>query len=493
MSAPGTALTRLYPGATTAIVVGSAAADPAPDLRGCRAVLWCHTSPAPHPTLALPAGAKLFPLPLAQAEPAALEQFLRLDARHLPSLHVQPAALADPAYQPLLARLTTLLAEHHRARVTRQQDGYRWQSHLLQNLPAYATHRLPENWRGALAGHPAFVCGAGPSLDISAPRLAAAAERGVVFAADSALRTLARHGVAADFVVSIDVAKLPEKCLPATHHPARAVLSSVSPPAWHHALPGATPVYVANRQITLDWLDTLGLARPPLAATESCGSTALDLARFLGCAPIYLFGLDLALTSTQRHTTSADASIYTHSGFDASQEHPRIPGNYAATVPSHAAGDWHALDARLATWPAGLVHNVNDRGARLGNTTLVPTATFTCTVPALPKASLLAALPAPTPPDAAVLARAFIQVQDAGRRVHEALPAVRGAFTRGGPASAAEALRGLFADRTIGRALGGFALKLMPHLLPPTEGDPATWQIYIDELAALAALAQTVR
>jgi len=493
MSQPAPSLTRLFPGATTAIVVGPLTAPPEAEFQACRAVLWISAGAHGATTPNLPPPPRLRLLALDEATPAALEAFVRLDPRHLPSLHVTPQGLADPRHAPLLDQLTALLADHHRARVTRQQDAFRWQSHLLRNLPHYAASRWPEAWRGWLAGWPAFVCGAGPSLDVSAPRLAACAGGGVVLAADSALHTLARHGIAADFVVSIDVAKQPAKCLPATHRPRRAVLSAVSPPDWHEALPSPAPVYVSNRQLTLDWLHTQGVNAPAAAASESCGSTALELARFLGCAPIFVFGLDLALSQTQRHTTGADPALYTQSGFDAGQRHPEVPGNYAERVPSHASGDWRELNARLATWPAGLVYNVTDRGARLSQTTVVHPADFTPPEPRAGAAERLAALPAPEPAPQQAWAQACAQLRDAGARAAATVPAAQAALATGGPGQVAAVLRPLLVDPLIGRMLGGFSLKIMPHLLPPIEGTTAEWQVLIEELGAIARLARDLR
>lgn len=490
-SLPG--LTRIFPGATTAIVVGPPPLAPGTDFRAFRAVLWISAAPHAAAPAHLPPPPRLRLLSPEEATPAALEAFIRLDPRHLPSLHVSPLGLADPRQAPLLAQLTALLADHHRARVTRQQDAFRWQSHLLRNLPRYAAARWPEAWRGALTGWPAFVCGAGPSLDVSAPRLAACAHGGVVLAADSALHTLARHGITADLVVSIDVAKEPAKCLPASHLPHRAILSAVSPPAWNDALPGPGPVYVSNRQLTLDWLDTQGVSHPAVAATESCGSTALELARFLGCAPIAVFGLDLALSQTQRHTSGADASLYTQSGFDPGQRYPEVPGNYAERVPSHASADWSALDARLTAWPAGLVHNVNDRGARLANTTLIHPADFNLPISRTGAAEQLAALPPPEPAPLPAWPQACAQLRAAAGRAAAVVPAARAALASGGPDQAATLLRPLLTDAVTGRMLGGFSLKIMPHLLPPIEGDTSLWRALIDELETIAGLASDLR
>jgi hypothetical protein len=394
-------LHRPFPGATTCIVIGQPEADLVTELARYRHVLWLTDSNSAQ-TVRTHRVAKSFQRVLVDELPAdgietVLTQFIGYDARHLPSLYVMNGVQDrnTTAYSTVIDAIHEAFQSHHVARVTRQKDGFTWQKHLLQNVSAFVQRRLPAAWEGALHGQPAFVCGAGPSLDVTAPRLAAIADRGVVFAADSALRALARHGISIDFAVSIDAAKQPAKCLAPDSLPERVVLASVSPPAWCDALPIDRCFFVSGRQVTEDWLATQGVVRTATAAQENCGSTALELARFLGCAPIYLFGLDLAVDSANpasRHNAAADATIYTNSGFNPAQQLPTVPGNYAARVPTFAAGDWRALDERLAEWPAGLVFNVNDRGARYRNTTLVHPDQFVPNTPTTIKNTLLAHL-----------------------------------------------------------------------------------------------------
>ena len=484
-----------FPGATTALLIGPIPTGAGMDLRAFRAVLWLEQPPGAEPP-PLAAGAVLKTLAPGSADQVAreLEGFLRTDARHLPTVMVgDPANLS---LQRTVDSVSGLLQDHHRARVTRQRDAFRWQQHVLQNLAAYAHRPLPAAWRDALAGRPAVVCGAGPSLDVSAPRLAGVADRVVIFAADSALRTLAKHGVRADFVVSVDVAKEPSLCLaPDQPPPGRALLAPISPPAWNAALPDDAIFYLTSNQLTTDWLESQGVPKPPVAVTESCGVTALTVARWLGCAPIHLFGLDLALTPgepARRHNAGADAAIYTDSGFNAQQSFPVVPGNHHATVPTHTLGDWRALDARLSGWPAGLVINVNDRGARLRNTTVVHPTDFSLAGPA-GKNAWLAGLAAPVSAPPETSATAFAKLRQCGEACAAALPGLQAALDRDGAAGLVKKLRPLLAEGDTGLALGGFSLKLMPHLLPPIEGDRAFWSGLLDEFAQLARLLREVR
>jgi hypothetical protein len=82
-------------------------------------------------------------------------------------------------------------------------------------------------------------------------------------------------------------------------------------------------------------------------------------------------------------------------------------------------------------------------------------------------------------------------LSELGARAEAALPVLRQAFNTGGPTALATAFRPLVTDPELGRALGAFSLKLMPHLIPPTEGDAASWSNLLDEYAVLARLLKT--
>jgi hypothetical protein len=423
----------------------------------------------------------------AQLE-AAVENFLVNTPRHLPSIYVTREI--PPEHESgFLSAVDVVVASvesHHRARVTRQQDAFAWQRHLFENSSDYIQRRLPDAWEGALAGLPAFICGAGPSLDVSAPALARVAAGGVIFAADSSLRRIG----AADFAVSVDMAKYPAKCLPATGGPERVILSVNSPPGWAQAIPEDRRYYVSSNQLTLDWMAGMGIARTKVGVCENCGSTAIEVARYMGCAPIYLFGMDLALNDEgQRHHGHVDASIYTKSGFKAEQEFPRVPGNFSAEVPTHVIGDWRALDRRLAGWPAGLVWVVTDRGARLSNTTVVRPEDFSLPDGERRKEAWIEALPKPAPAPREAVGRIAGKFGQFGARLVEWAPSLLKALETGGAGAVAASLQSLFATPENGQILGAYSLKLMPRLLPPIEEGGTDWEEIIGELEVLGASA----
>ncbi|HVU15771.1 MAG TPA: 6-hydroxymethylpterin diphosphokinase MptE-like protein [Candidatus Didemnitutus sp.] len=500
MSTPGLAYSQPYPGSATCVLLGRAETPGDPDLRGHRAILWfVDGEGAVHPPSELLPGA-LLPAPLEHLDSSRvislLEQFVARDARHLPSVFVTNDALArhTEAYQSVLTSVCSRLEDHHRIRTARQRFGFQWQRNVLANLPAYCRRRLPAAWRGALRGRAAFVCGSGPSLDRSAPALAPFSRHGIVIASDSALRTLAHAGITADFAVTIDATKSPDKCLPVGQHPRHVVASAVGDPAWVKAVPAGSLAFAASRQITTVWLGENGVSAPDFSEAENSGATAIELARHLGCSPIYLFGFDLAVDADDRsrsHSADTEPTLYAGATIDPNRHLPELPGNYTPSVPSHLSRGWRSIDTRLAGWPAGLVFNVTDRGAWLTNTTLLHPDNFAPSGDEADAPIELLAPPEPAP--AAAVDLAFRRIRAVAERSVLALPALRAALEKGGPPALATEFRPHLADHTLGRVLGSFSLKIMPQLMPPLEGDTLFWQGLLDEYAALLEAAQRLQ
>lgn len=419
-----------------------------------------------------------------------VEEFIQKNGRSLPCIFVHEQVLehASESYLSALTDIQSVFGENHRARNTRQKDGFPWQSHVLQNLSHYVARRLSGLWHNALAGLPAFVCGAGPSLDVTAPLIAKHQKGAVIFAADSSLRTLHRNGVCADFAVSIDVAKQPEKCLPPDGQVHRVILAPTSHPTWVGAINLDDCYFLTSGQVTIDWLSVNGVAPTELRARENCGNTALELAHYMGCSPIYLFGLDLALDSTnrmQRHATAVDSSIYSESGFKAEQTQPNVPGNYAETVPTFAEADWRSLDQRLSSWPVGLVTNVNDRGARFRNTTIVHPNHFTFDNTLNHKKDRLTQLSSPSISDSSAFI-AMNRIGDSLSFAFQQIQTLRSAFDQHGSVGALNFFRQLMVREDIQIAFGAFTFKILPHLIDPVGENSTDWPELIREFEALS-------
>ncbi len=484
----------------SAVLVGGPGGTPGFAAAGYRSILWCVDS----------LGAML-PLPGAdqtvvhtlvldgrEADEilSALDRFGRRDPFGVPELFVSRAfAATGHAHAAVVAEIRAWIEERHLDQPLQQRLGFLRQKHFLLNVTEYVRRRVPVAWRGALRGWPALVCGAGPSLDVSVAALAPVADHSIVFAVDSALRALGRYGVAVDFAVALSSRKTPARCLVPGAEPTRVVLSTVSPVSWREVIPPDRCYFLARAHPTEAWLADQGVAVAPVAADANCGLTALELARFLGCAPIHLFGIDLAVDAANpaaHHSADADVGTDPRDLPDLTAL-SRVPGNYAQDVPTFLCSAWRALDARLASWPPGLVHNVNDRGARLARTRLVHPSQFRLAPHSRAnKRAALAHLEAPTlvDPEAARVALAALGAQ--GTLGCRKLDGLRAAQARGGAAALAREMRCLLADPDLARALGSFTQRLRPHLDAKAVVDAEFWSEALDEFEELCCLAEAV-
>ncbi len=490
-------LEQTSPEASGAIVVGRLEAGVSLK-NGYKSVLWFVDAEGAR---AAPAGVDreaLVPVVLEQTDASALEPLLEnfalRDGRALPDIFVTPDITArfTGGYEIVVGAIHDVFEILRRARLTRQEEGFLWQRHFLLNLPDFVRRRVPAAWKNALAGMPAIVCGAGPSLDVSAPALAAAAADAVVFAADSALRALARHGVQADFAISVDAAKTPGKCLPEDCAPARVVLSAISPPAWRDFEADFRLHYLSCNNLAEQLLASFGVAPTPVKVVENCGITAFELARFMGCAPIHLFGMDLAADAAdpaRRHTADSDPTIERGSGFATQQQMPVVPGNYLERVPTFLHGELRAFNKRLDELPPGLVVNVNDRGARLANATLARPDSFVLPALAEPKRRRLSPLAAPSVPDAENVRAGLAEIGAQGARGCREISELRAHLREGRAMECVARMRRLFSNENFGRAMGSFALKIMPHLASGASGDAEFYGSLVDELEELCCLA----
>jgi hypothetical protein len=494
----GIASAQVSAGAKTCVLVGPLDAGSEIDLSGYRSVLWFADRKAP-----LPLGLRIDPAALT-IEPTetnpdrvatALERIIQRDALHLPSIFLSECAAQDPAgrFLPVVEAIVAKCEAHSRARLTRQQVGFQWQSHLLANLHAYAQHRVPRAWAGALAGVPALVCGSGPSLDASGEKLRQFADRGVVLAADSALGALARWGVTADFAVTIDATKTPAKCLaPDCRPPGRLLAATISPPTWRETMGDEHVYFVSGNQLSEDWLASLGLSKTALTVQGNCGITAVELAIYLGCSPICLFGMDNAVDgkgSGRLHQQHFDTKLLGDDRLHRDANYPKVPGNYQDEIGTPFLREWRLLDRHCAKLMPGRVWNVIDRGARLSNTTLIHPDRFSIEAGAVNKTESLTRLAAGEKMADADWEKLAASIREIANGMKPTITAAQSALRAGDCARVQRSLAAMFRDQAAAALMGSYALKVLPHLLQPTEATAELWTELVKECATLVETA----
>lgn len=233
----------------------------------------------------------------------------------LPGQRPHALVVRTPGYDRLFQREADAAVEAvrriaERASITKNtldRRAKRWVADILANValvpdspPVMA---LGDRYRGV----PAFIVGAGPSLDANIGELARAAKKGIVLAVNSSVPALARHGIVPHAVLcmeSIDVSHklrdvpLMDRCV--------RIMSLSAHPATLRA--NAGPLMLFHESIPqYDGPLSELTGAPGVGVCGSVSTAAFSIAAHLGCDPIVLVGQDLAYTD---HRTYASGTGY---------------------------------------------------------------------------------------------------------------------------------------------------------------------------------------
>jgi len=191
---------------------------------------------------------------------------------------------------------------------TLRRFGRLWVNNLSRNIRIAAACPGLSSLVARFHGFPALVLAAGPSLDEIAGLLPELAKRMVIICVDTALRTVLRTGVEPDFIIVVDpqywnVRHLDRCCSPGSILITEAAVwpSVLRFRARQTAL--CSSIYPLGRYVE----DRLGPPKGSLGAGGSVATTAWDFARIIGCAPLYMAGLDLSFPDGKTH---ANASLF---------------------------------------------------------------------------------------------------------------------------------------------------------------------------------------
>jgi 6-hydroxymethylpterin diphosphokinase MptE-like len=222
---------------------------------------------------------------------------------------------------------------------------------LLANL-ASGPRPLPASLPSTFEGVPGIVAAAGPSLDRNCGVLREIAGRAVLIAVDTAVRPLARHGIAPQFVVAVDprernVGNLADTDLSRSYLIAEAAVHPDLLALGEGA--AGTAVVVADNGLGKA-LETLGSEIPSLAMFGSVATAAFELAVTMGCDPIVFVGLDLAFTGGREYAENVAASARAKAPEDERRFERDVHGaSVCTTLRLQSFRDW--LEKRI--WEEG--------------------------------------------------------------------------------------------------------------------------------------------
>lgn len=216
---------------------------------------------------------------------------------------------------------------------------YNFFKNLMQLPRAYVGSGL---W-GKFAGIPAIICGAGPSLEKSAPLLRTLHNRALIFAGGTALNALNALHVRSHFGVGID---------PHAGHVTRLLMnqefeipffyrSRMFPGALHYAHGDRLFLAGSGGYRTPDWFsEKLGLKTVEMEEGNNVTNFSVAIAEALGCSPIICVGVDLAYSDNKpypegipRHALHPSIQEFRSKNFgEELLTKPDIYGNPVATL-----------------------------------------------------------------------------------------------------------------------------------------------------------------
>lgn len=208
-------------------------------------------------------------------------------------------------YRELVGELQTLVAASKVSHNTLHYRAHTWITHLARNLDNVVGSRPIGLLEGCYANVPAFIVGAGPSVQKNARWLGEAAKKGIVIGVNSSASVLAQHGVEPQVLVCLEAATHVQqlRALPWIDRVIRALSLTASPATW--TMPGG-PVMPFHEQMSFFAGIGALFGVEPIPVAGSVSTAAFAIAEMFGCSPIVFVGQDLAFTDGQVHATGTE-------------------------------------------------------------------------------------------------------------------------------------------------------------------------------------------
>ncbi len=194
---------------------------------------------------------------------------------------------------------------------TKVQMGGMIQENIYRNLPAVLSNPNASALHSILSGVPAYVVGAGPSLDWNVHQLAGVKDSGVIIAVDTVWKKLREQDIHPHLVVTSDPTYLNARHFEGMEELGETIL--IFAPSVYHEIPKklmgtkiSLPMPASKFLNALS--DVLG-DMSYMAVGTNVGQTCFNLARYLGCSPIILVGMDLSFPKDGGTTHAAGTAF----------------------------------------------------------------------------------------------------------------------------------------------------------------------------------------
>lgn len=185
------------------------------------------------------------------------------------------------------------------------------QENIVRNLPTLLNTPNISAIYQILTDIPAFIVGAGPSLDRNIEQLSQIEGKGVVIACDTVLAKLRNHGITPDIMISTDPTYLNEKHFRGMEELGETVFvysPSVYYPILQKLKGTKVNIPLASSRILSTLKEVFGNTST-IKTGVNVGQTCFNLARFLGCDPIVLTGLDFSFSPQGGKTHTSETAL----------------------------------------------------------------------------------------------------------------------------------------------------------------------------------------
>lgn len=206
-----------------------------------------------------------------------------------------------------LVEFNTLKARHQKKYLlncnTMKRFYTRWLKNFIKNFDV--TYSLPSIsiFKNAFPNMSSIIFAAGPSLDKHIQELKDLQDKFIIIAVDTSLKALLEAGITPDFVLLMDGQYLNYLHIAGVN--ASSVLiteSSVYPSVFYSNFKAkclASSFFPLGR-----YIEEKNRNIESLSAGGSVATSSWDFARFMGCNPIIMAGLDLAFTQNKTHSSA---------------------------------------------------------------------------------------------------------------------------------------------------------------------------------------------
>lgn len=245
---------------------------------------------------------------IATSAHGLMSAWLQIGQRYLDAIIVRTPGYPSAYSKELMALPNAVHELFQRIGITQNTYEARarvWVEDILANLTQVVGRTPFLSLIGKYRNVPAFIVGAGPSLDKNVALLAEASKKGIVFAVNSSGKALAKKGIAPHVlccIESMDSSHLLAE-LPFIDQVVRAFSLCAAPKILETGAGPLLPMHELLPQFAGPLEQLTGA--PGVAVCGSVSTAAFSLAHALGCSPIVLLGQDLAYTSGRTHATGS--------------------------------------------------------------------------------------------------------------------------------------------------------------------------------------------